>query len=93
MGSKRWVACKSDCTISFLYRSADIARYAGWGFSQAFYREKVYETAPTLGFKSLEDFMVNFWASNQRSATSSSSRLHVVTMRRSQNAFRFFVNC
>lgn len=35
--------------------------YAGWGFSQAFYREKLYETFPTLGFKNLEDFMVNFW--------------------------------
>lgn len=35
--------------------------YAGWGFSQAFYREKVYEKAPTLGFKGLEDFMVGFW--------------------------------
>jgi homoserine O-acetyltransferase len=33
--------------------------YAGWGFSQAFYREKLYETA--LRFKDLEDFMVNFW--------------------------------
>ncbi|KAL0259670.1 polynucleotide adenylyltransferase [Diplodia seriata] len=33
--------------------------YAGWGFSQAFYREKLYEKA--LGFKNLEDFMVNFW--------------------------------
>ncbi|XHG07328.1 hypothetical protein AWENTII_010480 [Aspergillus wentii] len=33
--------------------------YAGWGFSQTFYREKVYETA--LGFKGLEDFMQNFW--------------------------------
>lgn len=33
--------------------------YAGWGFSQAFYREKLYESV--LGFKSLEDFMVNFW--------------------------------
>jgi homoserine acetyltransferase len=33
--------------------------YAGWGFSQAFYREKLYETH--LGFKGLEDFMVNFW--------------------------------
>ncbi|KAI1865396.1 uncharacterized protein JN550_008444 [Neoarthrinium moseri] len=33
--------------------------YAGWGFSQAFYREKVYET--DLGYKNLEDFMVNFW--------------------------------
>jgi hypothetical protein len=35
--------------------------YAGWGFSQAFYRERLFETAPTLGFKDLEDFMVNFW--------------------------------
>ncbi|KAF2200172.1 homoserine acetyltransferase family protein [Delitschia confertaspora ATCC 74209] len=33
--------------------------YAGWGFSQAFYREKVYESA--LGFRDLDDFMVNFW--------------------------------
>lgn len=32
--------------------------YAGWGFSQAFYRERVYET---LGYKDLEDFMVKFW--------------------------------
>ncbi|KAI7338396.1 homoserine O-acetyltransferase [Hortaea werneckii] len=29
--------------------------YAGWGFSQAFYRERLYETV--LGFKDLEDFM------------------------------------
>ncbi|KAH7389830.1 homoserine acetyltransferase family protein [Pyrenochaeta sp. MPI-SDFR-AT-0127] len=35
--------------------------YAGWGFSQAFYREKLYEKAPTLGFKNLDDFLVNFW--------------------------------
>ncbi|KAF2726115.1 homoserine acetyltransferase [Polychaeton citri CBS 116435] len=33
--------------------------YAGWGFSQAFYRERLYESA--LGFKDLEDFMINFW--------------------------------
>lgn len=33
--------------------------YAGWGFSQQFYREKLYETK--MGFKDLEDFMVNFW--------------------------------
>ncbi|QIW96263.1 hypothetical protein AMS68_001781 [Peltaster fructicola] len=33
--------------------------YAGWGFSQAFYREKLYETS--LGFEDLDDFMVNFW--------------------------------
>lgn len=35
--------------------------YAGWGFSQAFYRERLYETFPTLGFKNLDDFLVNFW--------------------------------
>lgn len=33
--------------------------YAGWGFSQTFYREKVYESY--LGFKDIEDFMKNFW--------------------------------
>ncbi|KAG0646962.1 Homoserine O-acetyltransferase [Hyphodiscus hymeniophilus] len=33
--------------------------YAGWGFSQAFYRERLYESV--LGFKGLEDFMKNFW--------------------------------
>lgn len=33
--------------------------YAGWGFSQAFYREKLYETA--LGYSSLEHFMTDFW--------------------------------
>ncbi|KAM3068705.1 hypothetical protein ACMFMG_010882 [Clarireedia jacksonii] len=33
--------------------------YAGWGFSQAFYREKIYQSH--LGFKDLEDFMQNFW--------------------------------
>lgn len=33
--------------------------YAGWGFSQTFYREKHYET--DLGYKGLEDFMQKFW--------------------------------
>ncbi|KAL3492859.1 Alpha/Beta hydrolase protein [Aspergillus germanicus] len=33
--------------------------YAGWGFSQTFYRKKLYETA--LGFKDLEDFLQGFW--------------------------------
>ncbi|KAH8698935.1 homoserine acetyltransferase family protein [Talaromyces proteolyticus] len=33
--------------------------YAGWGFSQAFYREKLYETV--LGYKDLEDFLIGFW--------------------------------
>jgi homoserine O-acetyltransferase/O-succinyltransferase len=32
--------------------------YAGWGFSQAFYWNRVYEE---LGFSSLEDFLVGFW--------------------------------
>jgi homoserine acetyltransferase len=33
--------------------------YSGWGFSQAFYRQKIYESE--LGFKNIEDFMVNWW--------------------------------
>ncbi|KAF2466459.1 homoserine acetyltransferase family protein [Lindgomyces ingoldianus] len=33
--------------------------YAGWGFSQAFYRERLYESV--LGFKDLDDFLINFW--------------------------------
>jgi len=33
--------------------------YAGWGFSQSFYREGLYKSV--LGFKDLEDFMKNFW--------------------------------
>ena len=32
--------------------------YAGWGFSQAFYWDRVYER---LGYSSLEDFLVGFW--------------------------------
>jgi len=33
--------------------------YAGWGFSQAFYRQGLYKSY--LGFKDVEDFLVNFW--------------------------------
>ncbi|KAK5090214.1 hypothetical protein LTR05_000384 [Lithohypha guttulata] len=33
--------------------------YAGWGFSQAFYREKLHEKF--YNANNLEDFMVNFW--------------------------------
>ena len=33
--------------------------YAGWGFSQAFYREEL--DLKTLGYASLEDFLVAFW--------------------------------
>ena len=32
--------------------------YAGWGLSQAFYREKLYIE---MGYSSLEDFLVAFW--------------------------------
>jgi len=32
--------------------------YAGWGLTQAFYKEKKWEE---LGYKSLEDFLVGFW--------------------------------
>lgn len=32
--------------------------YAGWGLSQAFYREKLYLQ---MGYSSLEDFLVGFW--------------------------------
>ncbi|MEV4670228.1 MULTISPECIES: alpha/beta fold hydrolase [Actinomadura] len=32
--------------------------YAGWGFSQAFYWDRLYER---LGYSSLEDFLVGFW--------------------------------
>jgi homoserine O-acetyltransferase len=35
--------------------------YAGWAMSQAFYREKLYET---VGFASLEDFLVRSWEGN-----------------------------
>src|SRR5215475_15865912 len=33
--------------------------YAGWGFSQAFYREQL--DIKRLGYSSLEDFLVAFW--------------------------------
>jgi len=33
--------------------------YAGWGFSQAFYRERL--DIESLGYSSLEDFLVGFW--------------------------------
>ncbi|KAI1123289.1 homoserine acetyltransferase family protein [Nemania abortiva] len=51
---RAWTAEERETGLKALGRV-----YAGWGFSQTFYREKVYETH--LGFKGLEDFMVNFW--------------------------------
>lgn len=32
--------------------------YAGWAFSQAFYRKKLYEK---LGYSSVEDFLIRYW--------------------------------
>ena len=32
--------------------------YAGWGLSQPFYRQELWKT---LGYNSLEDFLVGFW--------------------------------
>jgi len=35
--------------------------YAGWALSQAFYREELYRT---IGFSSLEDFLITGWEAN-----------------------------
>ncbi|KAJ5226350.1 hypothetical protein N7468_007575 [Penicillium chermesinum] len=52
--SKTWTASQKETGLKAMGRV-----YAGWGFSQAFYRHKLYETA--LGYKGLEDFMQGFW--------------------------------
>ena len=39
--------------------------YAGWAVSQAFYREEVYLS---LGYDSLEDYLVRFWEARRTSA-------------------------
>lgn len=51
---RTWTAEEKDVAMKALGRV-----YAGWGFSQPFYRAKLYESV--LGFKDLEDFMANFW--------------------------------
>ncbi|ROW03264.1 hypothetical protein VSDG_01523 [Cytospora chrysosperma] len=53
-GYRKWTAEEREKGLKALGRV-----YAGWGFSQAFYREKVYEKL--LGYENLEDFMVKFW--------------------------------
>lgn len=50
---RTWTAEEEDVGLKAFGRV-----YAGWGFSQDFYREKLFESV--LGFKDLEDFMVNF---------------------------------
>ena len=52
--ARSWTSSQRETGLKALGRV-----YAGWGFSQAFYRARLFETA--LGFKDLEDFMVNFW--------------------------------
>lgn len=52
-GYRGWTAEERETGLKALGRV-----YAGWGFSQAFYREKLYLG---LGYESLEDFMVKFW--------------------------------
>ncbi|KAK7740434.1 hypothetical protein SLS62_011115 [Diatrype stigma] len=51
---RAWTAEEREVGLKALGRV-----YAGWGLSQAFYREKLYETA--LGFAGLEDFLKRFW--------------------------------
>jgi hypothetical protein len=53
-GFRTWTAEEKNVGLKAFGRV-----YAGWGFSQAFYRAKLYESV--LGFKDLEDFMENFW--------------------------------
>ncbi|KAI1192311.1 Alpha/Beta hydrolase protein [Nemania serpens] len=51
---RNWTAGERETGLKALGRV-----YAGWGLSQAFYREKVYKSQ--LGFKTLEEFLVGFW--------------------------------
>ncbi|KAI3401986.1 hypothetical protein diail_3960 [Diaporthe ilicicola] len=53
-GYRNWTAEEREVGLRAVGRV-----YAGWGFSQAFYREKIHEKE--LGYKDLEDFMVRFW--------------------------------
>ncbi|KAG8624333.1 hypothetical protein KVT40_007400 [Elsinoe batatas] len=51
---KGWTAAQRESGLKALGRV-----YSGWGFSQTFYRQKLYEKE--LGYKNLDDFLVNFW--------------------------------
>lgn len=61
LASRHWAVCMLDgkkLRVD-LWLLFPIWHIGNRGFSQAFYRHKLYETA--LNFKGLEDFMVNFW--------------------------------
>ena len=55
-----WLKSKSETGLRAMARV-----YAGWGFSQTFYRQKLDLSAP--GYSSLEDFLVAFWGGFLRS--------------------------
>lgn len=55
---RKWSSEEKDIGLKALGRV-----YAGWGFSQTFYRQELFLHAPAFKgqFKDLEDFMVKFW--------------------------------
>jgi homoserine O-acetyltransferase len=52
-----WLAANSEESDEAALRAAGRV-YAGWAFSQSFYREQLWAS---LGFPSLEDFISGFW--------------------------------
>lgn len=55
---RTWTAAEKDAGLKALGRV-----YAGWGFSQTFYRQELFKKAPAFKgmFNDLEDFMIKFW--------------------------------
>lgn len=56
--ARTWSAAEKETGLKALGRV-----YAGWGFSQTFYRRELFLHAPAFKgqFRDLEDFMVQFW--------------------------------
>ena len=52
---KAWDSPSEDATEG---KKAFASIYSAWGFSQAFYRQKLYQQ---LGFETLDDFLKRFW--------------------------------
>lgn len=73
-GYRNWTSSEREQGLKALGRV-----YAGWGFSQAFYREKIYES---LGYKDLEDFMVKFWEGWACSKGKESLSIFYIVMRK-----------
>ncbi|KOS19905.1 Homoserine O-acetyltransferase [Escovopsis weberi] len=53
---RAWTATEREVALKAMARI-----YAGWGMSQDFYRQELH--VRDLGYKDLEDFLVNFWES------------------------------